>query len=85
MGDHGDGVGWASWLLIGLMMLVILVAIVWGIFLIWRMTAGDAPAKDAPEPVPPTPEAILQERLARGEIDPEEYRRRLDALRPGGG
>jgi len=30
-----------------------------------------------------TPEAILGERLARGEIDGEEYRQRLEALRTG--
>lgn len=31
-------------------------------------------------PVTPTAEAILRERLARGEIDEDEYRRRLSAL-----
>ncbi|NJC72442.1 hypothetical protein HC031_22375 [Planosporangium thailandense] len=30
------------------------------------------------------PEQILAERYARGEIDDEEYRRRLDTLRRGG-
>ncbi len=30
----------------------------------------------------PTPEQILAERLARGEIDEDEYRRRLAALHP---
>ncbi|MFF8839428.1 SHOCT domain-containing protein [Streptomyces sp. NPDC015130] len=30
------------------------------------------------------PEQLLGERLARGEIDEEEYRRRLSALRGGG-
>jgi putative membrane protein len=29
----------------------------------------------------PTPEQILADRLARGEVDEDEYRRRLDALR----
>ncbi|MFF0411220.1 SHOCT domain-containing protein [Kitasatospora sp. NPDC004745] len=37
----------------------------------------------------PTPEQVLAERFARGEIDAEEYRHRLDTLRsadgPGGG
>jgi putative membrane protein len=33
-------------------------------------------------PTPPrlTPQDILAERLARGEIDPDEYRQRLEAL-----
>ncbi len=85
MGYHDGDLGWGSWLVMSLLMLVILVAIVWGVFLIWRMTAGDAAASRAPGPAPRTPEGILAERLARGEIDPEEYRRRLDALQRGGG
>jgi putative membrane protein len=32
----------------------------------------------------PSPEQLLAERFARGEIDEEEYRRRLDALRGTG-
>ncbi|MFE5586051.1 SHOCT domain-containing protein [Kitasatospora sp. NPDC056531] len=32
----------------------------------------------------PTPEQLLAERLARGEIDPDEYHTRLDALHGGG-
>ena len=31
----------------------------------------------------PTPETLLRTRFARGEIDEEEYRRRLDVLRGG--
>jgi putative membrane protein len=31
----------------------------------------------------PTPEQLLAERFARGEIDAEEYRERLDTLRSG--
>ncbi|UOB15484.1 SHOCT domain-containing protein [Streptomyces sp. HP-A2021] len=34
-------------------------------------------------PAAPTPEQVLGERFARGEIDEEEYRRRLDALHAG--
>jgi putative membrane protein len=34
-------------------------------------------------PAAPTPRQILDERFARGEIDEEEYRRRLDALHAG--
>ncbi|GGZ19628.1 SHOCT domain-containing protein [Streptomyces poonensis] len=32
---------------------------------------------------PSTPEHVLAERFARGDIDEEEYRRRLDVLRKG--
>ena len=34
-------------------------------------------------PAPSAPEQVLGERFARGEIDEEEYRRRLDALHSG--
>jgi putative membrane protein len=39
---------------------------------------------DRPGPRP-TPERLLAERFARGEIDEEEYRRRLEALRTADG
>ena len=44
-----------------------------------RTPAGGPTAPPAPEPA--DPERLLAERLARGEIDPDEYRQRLDALR----
>ncbi|PBC75853.1 putative membrane protein [Streptomyces sp. TLI_235] len=34
-------------------------------------------------PSPPLPEQLLAERFARGEIDADEYRHRLDTLRSG--
>ncbi len=34
-----------------------------------------------PSPPPPTAEQVLAERFARGEIDADEYRQRLDTLR----
>jgi hypothetical protein len=39
---------------------------------------------DRPGP-PPTPDRLLAGRFARGEIDEEEYRRRLDAMRAADG
>ncbi|MFD5620396.1 SHOCT domain-containing protein [Streptomyces yangpuensis] len=35
----------------------------------------------APVPAAPTPEQILAQRLARGEVDEDEYQRRLAVLR----
>lgn len=81
MWNDGGGWGWGSWLLMSLMMLVIVVLVAWGLLLLWR--ASEAPAaRTSPAPAR-TPEAILAERLARGEIDAEEYRERLDALHAG--
>lgn len=37
----------------------------------------------APPPHRHTPEQVLAERFARGEIDDDEYQRRLDTLRTG--
>lgn len=36
------------------------------------------------QPPPPTAEQVLAERFARGEIDADEYRQRLDTLRQAG-
>lgn len=49
--------------------------------------APPSPSGPSPGPQPerPTPEQVLADRLARGEIDPDEYRRRLEALRGDGG
>ncbi|MER7756792.1 SHOCT domain-containing protein [Kitasatospora sp. NPDC097643] len=43
----------------------------------------DRPVPDWTTPARPAPEQLLAERLARGEIDPDEYRSRLEALRSG--
>lgn len=82
MWNDGGGWGWGSWLLMSLMMLAIVVLVAWGLFLLWRASGAPAAASTSPAPAR-TPEAILAERLARGEIDAEEYRERLDALHAG--
>ncbi|GAA2759091.1 SHOCT domain-containing protein [Actinopolymorpha rutila] len=45
---------------------------------------GQAPAPPIPPPARPTPDDVLAERFARGEIDEDEYRRRLDVLHATG-
>jgi putative membrane protein len=75
--DHGWGGTGGMWLWGGLMMLfwVALVAAV-----VWLVAT-----RSGPSPKPPADSAreILAERYARGEITGEEYRERLDTLRPG--
>ena len=39
--------------------------------------------QDRSVPARPTPEQVLAERFAHGQIDEQEYRQRLDALRGG--
>ena len=76
-----DGWGWGGWLAMVLVMLVVLAAVAWALFLVWR-NASASPS-EPPHGAQDSPEGILAERLARGEIDAEEYRQRLKALRVG--
>ena len=86
MGWHIDGV-WAfpmMGLLGGLLWLVLIVLVV---ILIWRLVSGTARPGRMPGPPESPPasaaEEVLRHRFASGEIDEEEYRRRLSILRGG--
>jgi putative membrane protein len=73
--DHGWGGGWIAVLVMTVLLIMVVLAVVW--LLVGgarRLGGGEA------HPAPATPEQILAERLARGEIDPDEYRARLAAL-----
>jgi putative membrane protein len=76
-----DNSGW--WVLMPLMMVVFWGAVIWLVMSFVRGSSG-RPSGDRAE----DPEGILAQRYARGEIDEDEYRRRLDILRgtqrPGG-
>ncbi|MFB7945522.1 SHOCT domain-containing protein [Kitasatospora phosalacinea] len=86
--DHGMN-GWGAGLMVftTLLFLGLLVAAAVVLF----RYAGRSTQQQRPERRPPDersgPEEVLAERLARGKIDPEEYRLRLAALReaPGPG
>jgi putative membrane protein len=70
-------------LLVGILLLFALVAL--AVVLIVRLgshRSGVAPAGPVAPPLA-SAEQLLAERLARGEIDPAEYRERLSALRGG--
>ncbi|HEU5155594.1 MAG TPA: SHOCT domain-containing protein [Streptosporangiaceae bacterium] len=87
--DHMSGWGYAfmTITMVALWALVIigLVALVRFLTHTGRSQATEQAAKP-----PATPEQLLAERFARGEIDPDEYRKRLEILRgdartaPGG-
>ena len=70
---HDWSRGW--WLLMSTGMLAFWVAVAW--FAVVAVRGGRDTAPD--------PESVLADRLARGEIDTDEYRQRLDALRDSHG
>ena len=80
MGWYGDGWG-AGWMVV--MMLGWLALLGFGVWAVVALTRGRGPAMLEPRPV--EPRAILDRRLAAGEIAAEEYvqlRRLLDAPAP---
>lgn len=85
-GRMHDGLGWGGWLAMALLMLL-LAALVIGlvVWLLVRSTSGGRPT--GPETGSfderSTPEQVLGERFARGEIDEDEYLRRRSVLRGG--
>ncbi|MEJ7705718.1 MAG: hypothetical protein WKF47_19830 [Geodermatophilaceae bacterium] len=80
-GEHMSGWGW--WTLMTLGMIVFWGALIVGVVLLLR-SPRSATGPSASPAVRPSPERILAERFASGEIDENEYSGRLDAL-PGSG
>ncbi len=78
--DRALGMMWVR----GAMMLVLFAVIVWLIVMVVRHSAqihSHQPAALGPAVASrPTPQEILAERLARGEIEPDDYARRVSAL-----
>ena len=77
--------GWSGgWWWMAIMMIAFWGGIIWIAVTLIRHTnhtpqphtPGAAPSMPARQ----TPQEVLAERLARGEIEPDDYRRRLDAL-----
>jgi len=71
-----QGWSWWGWLAMSLSMVAFWGLIVWGIVAIFRGWGGSWRRPEGREP-----EQILAERFAAGEIDEEEYHRRLQTLR----
>ena len=74
-GDHMDGTDWAAMGLWVVLLLVIVLVVVWAI------TRSSRPTDiSQPTGLRPSARDVLDERLASGEIDVEEYQRRRAAL-----
>ncbi len=70
---HGN-VGWGDWLVMTLGMLVFWGLAIWGV--VYFMRSGPRAGGMART----SPEGILAERLARGEVELSDYHQRLEAL-----
>ncbi|MDW8807133.1 SHOCT domain-containing protein [Streptomyces scabiei] len=79
--DH-DVSGW-GWFAMSAGMILFWALIITAVVLLIRALNSPHEHTHTPLAPAPTPEDILRERLARGEIDEEEYRRRLSALHAG--
>jgi putative membrane protein len=72
-----DGGGTGSWLGMAVVMLLSWVVLATLTYAVVRaLLAGELPGPDRR----PLPEELLDQRLARGDIDPEDYQRRKDLL-----
>lgn len=75
---YGNGIsGWVMALMMIGNVLFWVVIVLGGVALLRHLTGDRSVTTTGPRP---TPEQLLAERFARGEIDEEEYRRRLDTL-----
>jgi putative membrane protein len=77
--DHNVS-GW-GWFAMSTGMILFWALIITIAVLLFR--ALNHPQERTHTPAAPSPEDILRERLARGEIDEDDYRRRLNALHAG--
>jgi putative membrane protein len=80
-GDHMSGWGYA---LMTIGTVVFWALIIVGIVALIRYVGRSGQPTGTPPPAWPAPEQVLADRFARGEIDEDEYRRRLETLRTGG-
>lgn len=80
-GDEMSGWGWA-WM--GAGSIVFWALLIVGIVALVRYTRATGAGGGSGQFSRPTPEQLLAERYARGEIDETEYRQRLDGLHTAG-
>jgi putative membrane protein len=74
--------GWGAWwFVMPLVLIGFWVAVIWVVVNLLRRRPGPTSTGGAR---PPSPEEVLAQRYARGEIDDDEYHRRLGTLRGAG-
>ncbi len=77
----GYGWGWGGSIVMGVLIVLFWAGVITMIVLAIRYLAGGGQATSAGDRTLRSGEDILAERFARGEIDDEEYRRRMSLLR----
>lgn len=80
---YGSGIGGWGYALMAIGMVLFWGAAIFGIVALFRY-AGRSGLRGSEHHEPASPERLLAERFARGEIDEEEYQRRLAALQVPG-
>ncbi len=81
-----NGWNWWGWALMSFSMIALWGLVIWGIVALFRRPGDRWPGDSRSERHERSdPEQILAERFARGEIDEEEYHRRLQTLRSANG
>ena len=77
---YGSGMSGWGYALMTFSLILFWGALIFGIVAVVRF-AGRGARSSAASPLPRSPEGLLAERFARGEISGEEYRQRLSVLR----
>ena len=80
---YGSGMGGWGYAVVTIGMVVFSGAVIYGVVALIRHAGQSDTHTDEPA-LAPAPERLLAERFARGEIDDEEYQRRLAGLRAAG-
>jgi len=80
---YGSNGGWGGWLLMTIAMVLFWALIITAVVLIVRYLISQRPT-DISAGSALRPEEVPADRYARGEIDDDEYRRRLALLRQNG-
>lgn len=78
---YGNGMSGWGYVLMTIGMVGFWALVIFAVVALVRSLGSGAGSVAPPSAAPPTPEEVLAMRFARGDIDEQEYRRRLETLR----
>lgn len=79
-GGYGGGWGWVGWIVTAVVLVLIFAALITAVVFAVRYFSGDGHRGPGSPQQARSAEDVLAERFARGEIEEDEYRRRMTAL-----